>query len=105
VEDLISLGSGKKQPIPPPGKVFVVNLCFCPLEPYCWYKLLRNLPKIDQNHIFRDETGCILNEKMMPDVTIMVPELEVGKQISKTNISMDKCGGTRNFQTLRPPTL
>jgi hypothetical protein len=30
---------------------------------------------MDQNHIFLDETGCILNEKMMPDVTITVPEL------------------------------
>jgi hypothetical protein len=40
--------------------------------------------------MFLDETGCILNEKMMPDVTMMVPELEIDKKISKTNISMDK---------------
>jgi hypothetical protein len=61
--------------------------------------------KIDQDYIFLDETGCILNEKMMPDVTIMVPELEIVKNVSKTHISMDKRGGTRNFQTLHPPTL
>jgi hypothetical protein len=35
---------------------------------------------INQNHIFLDETGGILNEKMMPDVTIMVPELEIDKK-------------------------
>jgi hypothetical protein len=29
--------------------------------------------------MFLDETGCILNEKMMPDVTITVPELEIDK--------------------------
>jgi hypothetical protein len=49
--------------------------------------------------------GRILNEKMMPDVTVNGPELEIVKNVSKTQISMDKCGGTRNFQTLRPPTL
>ena len=31
-------------------------------------------------HIFLDETGRILNEKMMPDVTITVPELEIDKK-------------------------
>jgi hypothetical protein len=50
--------------------------------------------------IFLDETGCILNEKMMPD--IMVPELELDKKISKHNMSTDKRGGTRNFQILHP---
>jgi hypothetical protein len=50
-------------------------------------------------------TGCILNEKMMPDVTIMVLEIEIGSNISNTYISKDKCGGTRNFRTLHPPTL
>jgi hypothetical protein len=29
---------------------------------------------ICQHHVFLDETECILNEKMMPDVTAMVPE-------------------------------
>jgi hypothetical protein len=71
--------------------------------------------------MFLDETGCILNEKMMPDVAITVPELEIVKNRSKPNMSMDKleivknmseinssmekCGGTRNFQTLRPQIL
>jgi hypothetical protein len=31
--------------------------------------------------MFLDETGYILNEKMMPDVTITVPELEIDKQL------------------------
>ena len=35
---------------------------------------------MDQNHRFRDETGCILNEKMMPNVTITVPELEIDEK-------------------------
>jgi hypothetical protein len=30
-------------------------------------------------HIFLDETVHILNEKMMPDLTVMVPELEISK--------------------------
>jgi hypothetical protein len=72
------------------------------------------MQKQQQNHIyiyiyiylFLDETVCILNEKMIPDVTIMVPELEIEKTYqSNSNISMDKCGGTRNFQTLHPQTL
>jgi hypothetical protein len=29
---------------------------------------------MDKNQMFLDETGCILNEKMMPDVTMMVPD-------------------------------
>jgi phage pi2 protein 07 len=33
-----------------------------------------------RNFRFLNETGCILNEKRMPDVTIMVPELEIVKQ-------------------------
>jgi hypothetical protein len=36
--------------------------------------------QINQTLIFLDETGCILNEKMMPDVTIMVPEIEIDKK-------------------------
>jgi hypothetical protein len=32
-------------------------------------------------HIFLDEAGCILNEKMMPDITIMVPQLEIDKTL------------------------
>jgi hypothetical protein len=48
---------------------------------------------------------CILNEKMMPDVSIKVPELEVVKKTLGRNVPMGKCGGTTNFQTLRPQTL
>jgi hypothetical protein len=32
-----------------------------------------------------DETRCILNQKMMPNLTAMVPELEIG---NKYQISM-----------------
>jgi hypothetical protein len=34
---------------------------------------------IYQNDIFLDETVCVLNKKMMPDVTVMVPGLEMGQ--------------------------
>jgi hypothetical protein len=30
----------------------------------------------------------------MPDVTVMVPELEIRKSISKIHVSRKKCGGT-----------
>jgi hypothetical protein len=36
-----------------------------------------------RSHKFLDETGCILNEKMMPDVTITAPELEIDKKTKK----------------------
>jgi hypothetical protein len=56
--------------------------------------------------IFINETGRILNEKMMPDVTIMVLELDIVKiNVSETKITMDKRRGTRNVQTLHPQTL
>jgi hypothetical protein len=32
---------------------------------------------MDQTYIFLDETGCILKEQMMPDVTITVPEFAI----------------------------
>jgi hypothetical protein len=38
-----------------------------------------------QDQIFLDETGCVLNEKMIPDATVMVPDLEIGKNVSKIN--------------------
>jgi hypothetical protein len=44
---------------------------------------------MDQNHVL-DETGCILNEKMMPDVTTTVPQLEIDKHASDINISTKK---------------
>jgi hypothetical protein len=56
----------------------------------------------DRNHIFLNHGGCILNEKMIPDVIILVPELEFVKHESKTNVPMYKCGVTRNFQILHP---
>jgi hypothetical protein len=40
-----------------------------------------------QNHIFLYETGCVLNEKMMPDVAAMVPELEADKKNIKNGKS------------------
>jgi hypothetical protein len=66
------------------------------------YTNAQSNPKTDQTQIFLDETGCISNEKMMPDVTMMVPELEIDRKVLKLHISMDK---SRNFQTLRPQTL
>jgi hypothetical protein len=44
------------------------------------YTDAKSYPKMDQTHIFLDETECILNEKMMPNVTITVPELEIVKK-------------------------
>jgi hypothetical protein len=37
-----------------------------------------------QNQIFLDETGCILNEKMMPGVAVEVLKLETGKNVLKS---------------------
>jgi hypothetical protein len=45
-------------------------------------------------HIFLDETECVLNEKMMPDLTVMVPELEINRKILKIQISKEKCTGS-----------
>jgi hypothetical protein len=53
--------------------------------------VLENIPK---SYIFLDETGCVLNEKMMPDLTVMVLELEIDRKISKIHISKEKCTGT-----------
>jgi hypothetical protein len=36
--------------------------------------------------IVLDETGCVLNEKMMPDATEMVPDFEIGKKVSKIHV-------------------
>jgi hypothetical protein len=52
--------------------------------------ICKQILKIDKNHICLDETGCILNEKMMPDVTITVSELEIDKNTSDINISTKK---------------
>jgi hypothetical protein len=35
-----------------------------------------------QDQIFLDESRCVLNEKMMPDDTVTVPDLEIGKRVS-----------------------
>jgi hypothetical protein len=46
---------------------------------------------MDQNHRFLDETGCILNERMMPDIAKTVPRLEIDtKHTSDMNISTKK---------------
>jgi hypothetical protein len=41
---------------------------------------IQKVTKTNQHHIFLDENGSIPNEKMMPDVTITVPELEIDKK-------------------------
>jgi hypothetical protein len=46
----------------------------------CTFLKCRHMQKKNQNYIFLDESECVLNEKMMPDVTIPVPELEIVKQ-------------------------
>jgi hypothetical protein len=33
-----------------------------------------------------DEAGCILNEKTMPDVPVLVPELEISKKVSNIEV-------------------
>jgi hypothetical protein len=38
-----------------------------------------------RNHKFLDETGYVLNEKIMPDLTVMVPELEIDRQHSENS--------------------
>jgi hypothetical protein len=40
-----------------------------------------------------DEIGRVLNEKMMPDLTVMVPDLEIDRKQSKIHISKEKCDG------------
>jgi hypothetical protein len=59
------------------------------------YTNAKKCPNMYRMHLFLDEAGRILNKKIMPDVTIMVPELEMVK-----HCAMGKCGGTRNFQIL-----
>jgi hypothetical protein len=50
-----------------------------------------------QDQIFLDQTRCALNEKMMPDASVMVPDLEIGKKMRKTKFSGEKCGGTQYY--------
>jgi hypothetical protein len=42
---------------------------------------------------FLDKTGCVPNEKMMPDVAVMVPELEIDRKVSNLYISEEKFTG------------
>jgi hypothetical protein len=42
-----------------------------------------------RNLIFLHETGFILNEKMMPDITIMVKAVEIVKNVLNTKMSKD----------------
>jgi hypothetical protein len=51
----------------------------------------QNLPTMCRIPIFLDETGCILNEKMMPDLTAMVPELKLERKLWTIYISKEKC--------------
>jgi hypothetical protein len=68
---------------------------FCEMysNPKHLFKMYTNL-KRDQTCVkitdFLDETGCILNEKMTPDVTVTVPDFEIGKKNWKINFSRDK---------------
>jgi hypothetical protein len=39
-----------------------------------------------QDQVFLNDTGCVLNEKLMPDATVMVPDLEFGKKISNVDV-------------------
>jgi hypothetical protein len=39
-----------------------------------------------QDQILLDETGCVLNEKMMPGATVMVLDFEIGKNVSQINV-------------------
>jgi hypothetical protein len=48
---------------------------------------------IGLNHRFLDETGCILSEKMMPDVSITVPDLEIGKKHIGLQIVYEETSG------------
>jgi hypothetical protein len=49
--------------------------------------------KMCRNPRFLDETGCVLNENMMSDLAVMVPDLEIDGQVSKINISKERCNG------------
>jgi hypothetical protein len=44
-------------------------------------------PNMYRNQMFPNEIGCILNEKMMPDVSIMVPELEIFKNFENQKLN------------------
>jgi hypothetical protein len=44
-------------------------------------------------HGILDETGCVLNKKMMPDLTVMVTELEIDRKKTTKYISKEKCEG------------
>jgi hypothetical protein len=39
-----------------------------------------------QDQIFLDETVSVLNEKTMPDATVMVPDLEICKKASNIEV-------------------
>jgi hypothetical protein len=47
-----------------------------------------------EHHIFLEKTWCILNEKMMSDATVMVPEIEIDNKYGKSAFRGQKCGGT-----------
>jgi hypothetical protein len=44
-----------------------------------------------RNHTFLDEAGWVLNEKMMTDLTVIVPELEINRKVSNIDVSTEKC--------------
>jgi hypothetical protein len=48
-----------------------------------------------KNRKFLYESGRILNEKMMPDVSAMVPEYEMQHKYKKSTFP-EKCSGTKH---------
>jgi hypothetical protein len=60
------------------------------MDNFLTYLHKEKMTKMDQHYIILDETGCILNEKMMPDVTIKVPDLELANYTSDINVSTKK---------------
>jgi hypothetical protein len=57
---------------------------------------------MSRKHIFLNEAGCILNEKTMPDVTIMVPELEIAKKQIEDQYFNGEMRWNKNLPDLAP---
>jgi hypothetical protein len=64
---------------------------FC--EMYSNTKMVPNMCRIRR---FLDETGRVLDQKMMPDVAVMVPELEIDRQVLKKIYFCGKMGWAPN---------
>jgi hypothetical protein len=44
------------------------------------------MSKVCEIRILLNETGCVLNEKMMLDVTVIVPELEIDRKVGQVPV-------------------